>query len=163
ASRNVTFSVVVSPGVVTGNRPPTAVFSMSCVTLTCEVDASGSFDLDGDSLSYSWNWGDGTPAASGVTATHKYAAAGTRTVTLTVGDGTTPAAICHSAGTSAPLPGPGHTALVPETPPTNSPLISQGEIWDIEVIGNRAFVVGGFSSARNTGGSTTTYNQRQIL
>ena len=87
AGRNVTFSVVIGPGVDTGNRVPTAAFTMNCVTLTCDVDASGSFDLDRDPLTYTWNWGDGTPAGSGVTASHKYATPGTRTVTLTVSDG----------------------------------------------------------------------------
>ena len=32
ASRNVTFSVVIGPGVDTGNRAPTAAFTMNCVT-----------------------------------------------------------------------------------------------------------------------------------
>ena len=62
--------------VLRGHRPgrrhrqpaPTAAFTMNCVTLTCDVDASTSFDLDGDPLTYTWNWGDGTPTGSGVTA-----------------------------------------------------------------------------------------------
>ena len=49
----------------------------------------------------------------------------------------------------APLPGPGHTQMVPETPRTNVPLIPDGEIWDIETLGNRVYYVGSFTSARS--------------
>ena len=54
---------------------------------------------------------------------------------------------------------------MPETPRTNTPLISDGEIWDIEVIGNRAYYVGSFSSVRNNApGNTTNYpTRRQIV
>ncbi len=162
-SRNVLFSVVVSPGSQTGNRPPTASFTLTCVTLTCGVDASASFDLDGDPLSYSWNWGDGTPAGSGVQTEHKYATPGTRTVTLTLGDGTTTANASQTGVTTPANPGPGHNAIIPETVRTNTPMISEGEIWDIEAVGNRIYVVGGFNSARNTTGGNTTYQQRQII
>ena len=40
------------------------------------------------------------------------------------------------AGAAQPVPG--HTGLVPNKPRTNTPLISGGEIWDIEVVGTRA-------------------------
>ncbi len=165
AGRNVTFSVVIGPGVDTGNRVPTAAFTMNCVSLTCEVDAAGSFDLDRDPLTYTWNWGDGTPAGSGANASHKYATTGTRTVTLTVSDGVLSATATRQGTTTAPNPGPGHTRMVPETPRTNTPMISDGEIWDIEVVGNRAFYVGSFSSVRNNAnGNTTNYpNRRQIV
>jgi hypothetical protein len=42
----------------------------------------------------------------------------------------------------AAQPVPGHTGLAPSTPRTNTPRISTGEIWDIEVVGNRVFIAG---------------------
>jgi PKD repeat protein len=59
-------------------------------------------------------------------------------------------------------PAPGHTGLVPGTPRTNTPRISAGEIWDIEVVGQRVFVAGTFSSLQNTTGNTAVVNQRYL-
>jgi hypothetical protein len=61
----------------------------------------------------------------------------------------------------AAQPVPGHTGLVPSTPRTNTPRISSGEIWDIEVVGNRVFIAGTFTSLQNrTATNTTTVSQR---
>lgn len=60
----------------------------------------------------------------------------------------------------AAQPVPGHTGLVPSTPRTNTPRISTGEIWDIEVVGQRVFIAGTFSSLQNTTGNTAVVNQR---
>jgi large repetitive protein len=61
----------------------------------------------------------------------------------------------------AAQPAPGHTGLVPSTPRTNTPRISSGEIWDIEVVGQRVFIAGTFSSLQNTtGANTAPVNQR---
>ena len=60
----------------------------------------------------------------------------------------------------AAQPVPGHTGLVPSTPRTNTPRISTGEIWDIEVVGQRVFIAGTFSSLQNTTGTTAVVNQR---
>ncbi|MFG1955111.1 hypothetical protein [Micromonospora sp. NPDC048830] len=46
---------------------------------------------------------------------------------------------------------PGHTGLVPGTPRNDVPRITDGEITDIEVIGNRVFVAGSFTSIANVG------------
>ncbi len=54
----------------------------------------------------------------------------------------------------AAQPVPGHTGLVPSTPRTNTPRITSGEIWDIEVVGQRVFVAGSFTSLQNTTGAT---------
>jgi PKD repeat protein len=62
----------------------------------------------------------------------------------------------------AAQPAPGHTGLVPGTPRTNTPRISTGEIWDIEVVGQRVFVAGTFSSLQNTTGNTAVVNQRYL-
>ena len=47
---------------------------------------------------------------------------------------------------------PGHTRLVPDRPRDNTPRISNGEIWDIEVVPqlNRVFIAGNFTSLANT-------------
>ncbi len=64
---------------------------------------------------------------------------------------------------STPQPGPGHTALVPDVPRTNVPRITSGDITDLEVIGNRVFIVGTFTSIQNnTSNNTTTVNQRWL-
>lgn len=62
---------------------------------------------------------------------------------------------------------PGHTRLVPERPRRNTPRISTGEIWDMEVVGTgdaaRVFIAGSFTSAANTINPTTTVNQPYLL
>jgi PKD repeat protein len=58
---------------------------------------------------------------------------------------------------------PGHTGLVPSKPRTNTPLISSGEIWDIEVVGTRVFVAGTFSSLQNTTGANTAPVSQRFL
>jgi hypothetical protein len=55
---------------------------------------------------------------------------------------------------TAAQPRPGHTRLVPDTPRTDVPIISNGEITDLEVIGNRVFIAGSFTSIANPGGGT---------
>ncbi|MBO4206815.1 Ig-like domain-containing protein [Micromonospora echinofusca] len=64
-----------------------------------------------------------------------------------------------AAGTGAQLvamatqPAPGHTGLVPNTPRNDVPRITDGEITDIELVGNRVFIAGSFTSIANVGGS----------
>ncbi|MEI2808869.1 MAG: PKD domain-containing protein [Nocardioides sp.] len=73
----------------------------------------------------------------------------------------TTAAPAQAAVGDQPLPG--HTAIVPDKPRTNTPRISGGEIWDIASIGNKVYIVGGFSSIQNNAsGNTTTYTRNQI-
>ncbi len=169
-SRSMLYSVVVSPGVgdVVPNTPPTADFTFSCTALVCAFDAAGSDDVDGDDLTYEWDFGDGQ-AGSGVAPSHTYASGGTRTVTLTVDDGSDTDTASESVTVAAaPLPPgnqpkPGHTSLVPDVAHTNMPVISNGEIWDIEVVGNRAFVAGSFTSAVNRAGNGATVTQPNLL
>jgi large repetitive protein len=61
-------------------------------------------------------------------------------------------------------PTPNHTRLVPAVPRKNTPRISNGEIWDIEVVPqlNRVFIAGSFTSIANTVNPTTTVNQRYL-
>ena len=163
------FSIVVSPGTdntAPTNQAPVASFTSTCTGLTCSFNAGASSDADNDPLTYAWNFGDNT-TGGGVTASHTYATAATRTVTLTVGDGKTSTQTTRTVTTTATAPppssGPGHTALVPETPRTDMPKISTGEIWDIEVVGNRVFIAGNFTSIQNQRpGNTTTYQQAGI-
>ena len=53
----------------------------------------------------------------------------------------------------AAQPKPGHAGLVPTTPRTDTPFISNGEITDIEYSGNRAYVVGTFTQVRSATGA----------
>jgi PKD repeat protein len=165
-ARTVMSSVVVTPGLAVPNAAPVASFTNTCNLLVCGFNASASSDADNDPLTYSWNFGDGS-TGSGVSPSRTYASSGTRTVTLTVSDGKTSTVATRSVTVSNVGPGtqpkPNHTTLVPETPNTTMPRISTGEIWDIEVVGNRAFVVGGFTSLQNrTANNTSTVNQRYL-
>ena len=158
------FSVVVSPGTGTVTPPtntaPVASFTVSCAGLTCGFDASASSDANNDPLTYAWQFGDGTTSTAGPTASRTYASAATRTVTLTVSDGTLTNSTTRSATTSntPSLPVPGHTKLVPETAHTDMPKIANGEIFDIKVVGSRVFIAGTFTTIQNQrSGNTTSY------
>lgn len=169
-SRSINFSVVVAPGSDVDNVAPVARFTSNCPELTCTFNASTTTDANpGDTLTYSWNWGDGTPDGTGVTATHTYATAGTRTVVLTVSDGTNTDTESQQATAKAPAavgtqPVPGHSRLVPQIPRTNMPRITAGEIWDLEVVGTKGYIAGGFTSGRNAAaGNTTTVAQANLM
>ncbi|MFL6139372.1 MAG: PKD domain-containing protein [Frankiaceae bacterium] len=87
---------------VVPNVLPSASFALSCSTLTCSFDGTGSTDPDGTIQSYAWDFGDGT-GGTGATPSHGYAAPGTYHVTLTVTDdsgGT--ASVTHDATATAP-------------------------------------------------------------
>src|SRR5205085_10517550 len=65
-----------------------------------------------------------------------------------------------SATTTAGLPTPGHTKLVPDTAHTDMPKISDGEIFDIKVVGSRVFIAGSFTKIQNQrSGNTTSYTR----
>lgn len=163
--RSQEMSVVVSPGAsgVVTNHAPVPSFTSSCAVLTCSFDASGSTDQDNDTLSYTWSFGDVSAPATGTTTTHTYASAGTRTVTLTANDGTTTAQTTRSVSTTAGDPTPGHTRLVPQTPRTDMPKISDGQIWDIEIVGSRVFIAGTFTKIQNQRSTNTTTYTRPSL
>ena len=145
-TRSVLFTVVLDPGVdqTETNEPPEAEFTTGCAGMTCEFDASLSFDLDDDDvLTYTWNFGDGQ-TGTGVNPEHTYAycrhphgdADRRRRSRRTPTRRPVPP---RPARRTQPL---GHTGLVPDTPRTNQPTITDGEIWDIEVVGNIAYVAG---------------------
>ncbi|HEX5018950.1 MAG TPA: PKD domain-containing protein [Actinomycetes bacterium] len=62
----------------------------------------------------------------------------------------------------AAQPLPHHQSLVPDVPRTNTPKISSGEIWDLEVVGNRVFIAGSFTTIANKTGTTTPITQRYL-
>ena len=143
------------------NVAPVASFTASCPTATCTVDASGSTDTaPGTVASYAWDFGDGG-TGTGVSTTHTYTTSGTKTITLTVTDNQGLTNTDHPHGQRdrrrrwgvGDQPMPGHTRLVPDQPRNNTPRISSGEIWDIEVVGrqlHRVFIAGSFTSLANT-------------
>ncbi len=67
------------------------------------------------------------------------------------------AAVAPAAVAAQPVPS--HTRLAPEAPRTNTPRISDGEIWDIEVLGSRVFIAGTFTSIADVAGTTTPLAQ----
>jgi large repetitive protein len=160
------------------NVKPVAAFTVSCPQATCTVDASGSTDTaPGTVASYAWDFGDGT-TGTGLTTTHTYTTSGAKTISLVVTDdqGLASETVTHAAtptvgggtGTGTGMGGdvlPGHTHVVPDKPRANTPRISNGEIWDIEVVPtlNRVFIAGNFTSAANTVAPTTTINQAGLL
>ncbi|WP_081682554.1 PKD domain-containing protein [Marmoricola sp. URHB0036] len=170
---NQLMSVVVSPGPAPANRAPVAAFTSSCAVLACSFDSTGSSDPDGDALTYAWTYGDNA-TGTGATSSHSYARTGTRNVTLTVNDGTTSISITKPVTATYAEPLPGHTRLVSEAPEVGLPKFLDGdgtpaEIHDIEVVGDRVFVVGSFATVANdvrangaTPANTTSYNQPHI-
>ncbi len=74
------------------------------------------------------------------------------------------ATVTVAPSVAAAQPKPGHSGLVPDVPRKNTPRISAGEIWDLEVVPqlNRVFIAGSFTSLANTTGSTATINQRYL-
>ena len=150
------------------NVAPEASFTVSCPQATCTVNASASSDTPPGTVdSYAWDFGDGS-TGTGVSTTHTYASGGAKTITLVVTDdqGLASAPATRTAnptvgGGAGTQPVPDHDRLVPDRPRTNTPRISNGEIWDIEVVPalNRVFIAGSFTSIANTTGNTATINQ----
>lgn len=160
------WSVVLQPDQTADpNVAPVASFTTSCPQATCTVDASASTDTaPGTVASYAWDFGDGT-TGTGVTATHTYATSGTKTISLVVTDnqGLASTKVTRTVTVAAAPTDtrPNHTRLVPDKPRANTPVISNGEIWDIEVVPslNRVFIAGSFTSLANSVSPTTTVNQ----
>jgi PKD repeat protein len=70
---------------VTDPSAPTADFTFTCVSLSCDFDGGPSVDNNGTIVSYDWDFGDGTSGA-GITPSRTYATGGVYDVTLTVTD-----------------------------------------------------------------------------
>jgi PKD repeat protein len=78
-------AAVTGSSTAPANAAPTASFTVSCIDLTCDFDATASADSGGSIVSYAWDLGDGATADT-PTVTHTYGAADTYTVTVTVTD-----------------------------------------------------------------------------
>ncbi len=78
-------------------------------------------------------------------------------LTALVSVGASPSAV-HAAQAK-----PGHTALVPVTPRTNTPKITAGEIWDFETIGGKVYVAGSFTQIKNAAAGSPTINQKYLM
>ncbi|MCW2780153.1 MAG: domain containing protein [Marmoricola sp.] len=63
--------------------PPTASFSQSCTSLSCDFDGSSSTAVGGSITSYAWDFGDGGTAV-GAKPSHTFPSTGTYPVKLTV-------------------------------------------------------------------------------
>ncbi|MFV0458922.1 MAG: PKD domain-containing protein [Actinomycetales bacterium] len=72
------------------------------------------------------------------------------------------ATVITPAATAVNQPTPGHASLVPDTARKGQPRITNGEIWDIEVVGDRVYVAGSFTSIRNTVGDTSVVTQPML-
>ncbi|MFI5836253.1 hypothetical protein ACIA5A_21520 [Micromonospora sp. NPDC051300] len=99
----------------------------------------------------------GVPALAATVTVADAGAAG-RTGARTTG-GSAALGAARTVATKA-LVTPGDTRLMPSTPRADTPRITNGEITDIEVIGNRVFVAGTFTSIANVGG--TAIAQRSL-
>ena len=65
---------------------------------------------------------------------------------------------CTSLAVAVPAveasqPVPSHSGLVPDAPRTDTPRVENGEIADIEVVGDRVYLSGSFTSIRNSNGT----------
>jgi PKD repeat protein len=150
-------TIVVAPDV-----GPVAAFTSSCVDLTCMFNASASNEPNGTIATYDWVF-DGTPMPdAGATPEFAFLFGGTYNVELTVTDDDGDDAV--TGGTVSPVaPALPTQQLPPDVPRRNVPVIDTGEITDLELIGNRVYIVGSFSSIRNNvGGNNTTVNQRWL-
>ena len=146
---------------VAANVAPVAAITPSCDGLVCEFDAFSSSDTDGSIVSYAWTFGDGD-TASGVAPANNYLFPGDYVVTLTVTDDDGATDVATSTLT-VDLPAVANIQLPPDTPRTDMPRITDGEITDLENIGNRMYVVGTFNSVQNSpNNGSNTVNQRYV-
>ena len=85
ASNNATtWSIILRT--IDPNVLPTASFSQTCTSLSCDFNGSGSSDSDGAIASYAWDFGDGGTATGVTPASHTFPASGDYVVGLTVTD-----------------------------------------------------------------------------
>ncbi|HYN74786.1 MAG TPA: hypothetical protein VEV13_01160, partial [Candidatus Limnocylindria bacterium] len=83
-------------------------------------------------------------------------------VVLALGLGTLSVTTALAPAASATQAKPGHTRLVPDVPRRDTPRIINGEIWDIEVVGNRVYIAGTFTSIADVSGTTTPLAQASL-
>ncbi|MDW3214193.1 MAG: PKD domain-containing protein [Ilumatobacteraceae bacterium] len=144
------------------NVPPTASFTSDCVDLSCTFNAAASFEPSGTIVTYDWIFDGTSMPDAGPTPEFAFLFGGDYDVELTVtdDDGEQDTLVSTTTVTAPALPA---QLLPPDVPRRNVPVISTGEITDLELIGNRVYIVGGFSSIRNNvPGNNTTVDQRWV-
>lgn len=161
------FTVPAAPDSTPPTTPgrPTGTPAVTAIALTWNAST------DASAITYRI-YRDGGGAPAGSSATNSYtdtalAPLSTHTYTVDAVDATGNVSARSTASLpittlagADPQPVPGHTRLAPETPRTDHPRITSGEITDLASIGNRVFVAGTFTSIRNNAGSnTTSYTQ----
>ena len=92
------------------NTPPTAGFTYSCTTTSCQFTSTSTDVAPGSIATYVWNFGDGSPTASASNPSHVYAVVNpttdfTPTLTVTDNEGATDVET-QTITVSAPPPGP---------------------------------------------------------
>jgi PKD repeat protein len=103
------------------NQDPVASFTVSCLGLNCDFDASGSNDQDGTITDYDWHFGDGITGTE-MTTSHAYSSGGSTTVTLTVTDNDNAThTTTGTANPTNPSPSPPPPQPLPPPPPPPPP------------------------------------------
>jgi PKD repeat protein len=139
------------------NQPPVAAFTVSCTSLSCTFNSSGSTD-DVGITNRAWAFGDGTTGGNVISPAKSYASAGTYNVTLTVTDGgglsnsiTQAATVTAPAGNQPPVP-----QFTFNCTNLTCTFDSSGSTDDVAITG-RQWMFGDGSTAGNVVSTTKTY------
>ena len=159
-----------APGTPTGSSPSIGIIQLAWMAATDPAPASlpityrvfevvgGNNNQIGTTTNTSFTHTNLTPGTN-----HSYRIQAVDAATNAGPISGTSASIQVTSASSTGQPKPGHTRIAYDVPRTNTPLVTSGDITDLEYIGNRIYVAGNFTSVRNRGTSTTTYNQPSLF